>query len=108
MVAITFIPNPENKETVNHIDGDKTNNRENNLEWNTQKENQNHAVKTGLQKPGSRRKLHKIAEEQIREVRQNCISGDIYYGIAAFARKFAVTEGVISDIVHGKTYKDIK
>ena len=49
LVATHFIPNPLSKEEVNHIDGNKTNNNADNLEWVSRSENQNHAIRTGLQ-----------------------------------------------------------
>ena len=49
LLAMHFIPNPENKRTVNHIDGNKKNNNLSNLEWATDAENVQHAYDTNLQ-----------------------------------------------------------
>lgn len=48
LVAAAFIPNPDGKREVNHINGIKADNRAENLEWNTRAENLTHAYKTGL------------------------------------------------------------
>ena len=48
LVAQTYIPNPENKEQVNHMDGNKANNMLCNLEWMTQSENIQHSFDIGL------------------------------------------------------------
>lgn len=61
LVATAFIPNPENKAFVNHLDGNKSNNCSSNLEWCSPQENAQHAVRTGLFKTYERTEEHRKA-----------------------------------------------
>jgi len=75
LVAEAFIPNPDNKKTINHIDGNKQNNHVSNLEWCTQKENVQHAYRIGLSKP-NRLEIFKELKINEKEIYRYSIEGD--------------------------------
>ena len=107
LVAQAFIPNPDNKRQVNHLDGDKSDNRVENLEWATPAENIHHAFETGLSKSGCDRDDASLPPEQVREIRRDCVPGDPELGFKPFARKFNVTSRVIGLVYHGVSYKNV-
>lgn len=75
LVAIAFIPNPENKPQVNHINGIKSDNRLDNLEWCTASENQIHSHKIGLapSKKGEGNQQAKLNKKQVLEIRKSSL-----------------------------------
>lgn len=104
MVAIAFIENPDNKEYVNHIDGNKLNNCVDNLEWVTASENSIHAVATGLSPIGEAKTLAKLTEKDVLEIQAAFEAGEKDF---VLAKKYGVTSGVISSIRLGKTWKHV-
>lgn len=70
LVALAFIPNPENKPCVNHIDGNKQNNHVSNLEWVTYSENTVHSFENRLQIPSKGEDVgnSKYTNEQVHEI----------------------------------------
>lgn len=107
LVAEAFIPNPENKPIVDHIDGDRSNACAENLRWLTQKENIQAAIQRGTHKIGTESPLAKLTEEDVQYIRENYEAYDRVYGIRALARKFNVSVSTVADIIHYRNYKDV-
>lgn len=105
LVAAEFIDNPHGYPVINHIDGNRTNNRVDNLEWCTQSENMKHAYHTGLQKPIRSQIEHSLsrAMEAHRRPVRNIDNGVEYESIAECARQEGLCHSAVSFHLAGKT-----
>ena len=103
LVAEKYIPNPNNKLQVNHIDGNKLNNCVDNLEWVTNQENRNHAIKNNLYIYGDRCSWAKLTSNEVLE-----ILNDDKHNFTELSKIFNVSRNTISNIKYGRTWKQLK
>lgn len=107
--AIHFIPNPDNKKQVNHLDGNRLNEDLDNLEWTTPSENMKHAVLNGFCggqfKKGFDHSQAKLKPDDVIKIRQLREQG---MTMRAIAKEFGLaSSNHICKIVHRKIYADV-
>ncbi|MDJ0690372.1 MAG: NUMOD4 domain-containing protein [Xenococcaceae cyanobacterium MO_188.B32] len=110
LVAEAFIPNPENKPAVNHINGCKTDNNVSNLEWVSASENMSHAHRNGLRPKvntkGENNGFAKLTRFTATEIKILALQGNLTQ--KEIATKFGVSKSTVQDIKLGRRWKHIK
>lgn len=108
LVALTFIENPDKKEQVNHIDGNKENNCLSNLEWVTASENIRHAINNGLMtinKENLEKATKKANKINQKRVNQYNLKGELintFNSMIEAEEKTSAKAKGISEVVRGK------
>lgn len=100
LVAEKYIPNPYNLPQVNHKDGNRLNNSVENLEWVSNQQNREHAVKTGLHLSGEACSWSKLDWEKVDFIRSRLEIPNKELG-----EMFGVSFGAINDVKLYKTWK---
>lgn len=104
LIALAWVPNPDNLPQVNHRNGEKLDNRPENLEWVSNQQNRDHAVATGLHPIGS--KISKrLTEADIPVIRAMAEQRIPQHEIAAI---FNVCQQTISHIVRRSTWQHVQ
>lgn len=96
VIATAFLPNPNKCREVNHKDGNKLNNSANNLEWVTPRQNQLHAINSGL------RPELKLDIDKAKEIRRLYATG--LYTQRRLAQQFNISKTLVSDIINNKRW----
>jgi hypothetical protein len=104
-LAELYIPNPDNKLQVNHINGIKNDNRIENLEWVTPKQNRNHAFDTKLWGKCILQS-RKLTDKDVKDIKQKYQPKK--YSQRKLATEYNVSRTTIADIINEKRYKKTK
>lgn len=107
LVATAFIPNPNSLPEVNHLNGNKTDNRVENLEWCTSSHNKRHSLDVLGRKPqdGERHYRAILNETQVRIIRA-CQRLSVCRGWqASLARLWGVSNACVGDVARGVNWK---
>lgn len=107
LIAMTFIPNPDDRPQVNHIDGNKANNHVDNLEWVTAQQNVVHAVETGLRmtSQGPSHYKSKFNEEEVLNIRHLYATKKLTH--RKIADLYGVDRDTITKIINRKNWAHI-
>lgn len=101
-----FLPKVAGKNQLNHIDGNKQNNCVDNLEWSTQSENSQHAIRIGLIASGSGNTQASLTDDVAVWLREVYKPHDKNFGARSLAKKLGINKSTVLSIVHGERYKN--